>query len=145
MPDMLSFIPASLPMGVGVGAGGVFVWQVFRGLAGAAKWLIEYFGGRMDKRADRLDEDTRFVIDNLREEVERLKNERIEDARRLDDAFARINEMRRELDDCNRKHAEAEARVKSLEAMQQGYGDARQRVQTERAAEIVEIRKDRLK
>ncbi|GGN49422.1 hypothetical protein GCM10011349_20020 [Novosphingobium indicum] len=134
--SILSMIPSALPgwIGAGAAAGGGF---------GIIKWVFEYVGGRMDKRADRLDEDTRFVIDNLRAEVERLKDERVEDARRLDDAFARIDEMRRELDDCNRKHAEAEARVKHLEAMQQGYGDARQRVQTERAAEIVEIRKDR--
>lgn len=127
-------------MGVGLGAGGVLAIGIMRALGGAARWLIEYFGGRMDKRADRLDADTRFVIENLRQEVERLKSERVEDAKRLDDAFARIDEMRKELDDCNKKHAEAEAHNKHLEAMMQGYGDARQRIATENAAEILTMR-----
>ena len=115
-------------MGVGVGAGGVFVWGVLRGLASAAKWVIEYFGGRLDRRADRLDASTDKLVLGLEARVDALTN--------------RLDHVESELAECNRKHAEAEARNKQLEAMLQGYGDARQRAQTERSAEIVTIRKE---
>lgn len=115
-------------MGVGVGAGGVFVWQVFRGLASAAKWLIEYFGGRMDKRADRLDASADKLIQGLEDRIDALTN--------------RLDHVETELAECNRKHADAQAHNKQLQAMLQGYGDARQRAQTERSAEIVTIRKE---
>lgn len=76
----------------------------------------------MDKRADRLDADTRFVIESLRAELARVSE-------RLGQAEVRIEDLGNQLDECKHKHAESEARVMQLEAMQQGYGDARQMAQ----------------
>lgn len=99
----------------------------FAALFYGVRWLIEYFAGRMDKKADRLDADIRFVIDQLRAELKRVHEEHEEDRRRLDEAFRR-------LDKCQEQHAEAKAEVMQLRAMIQGYGNARDMVQTDIAA-----------
>lgn len=107
-------VPHTLPawLGAGAAAGGGF---------GIIKWIFEYIGGRMDKRADRLDADTRFVIDQLRAELARVST--------------RLDRVETELADCQTKHAQAEAKVMQLEARQQGYSEARDRAQTILAAE----------
>lgn len=115
-------IPHTLPawLGAGAAAGGGF---------GIIKWIFEYIGGRMDKRADRLDADTRFVIDQLRAELGRVSQ--------------RLDRVETELADCQHKHAEAEAKVMRLEARQQGYSEARDRAQTILAAERLADRNGR--
>lgn len=114
MSGFLSMIPHTLPawLGAGAAAGGGFA---------SIKWVFEFVGGRMDKRADRLDADTRFVIDQLRAELGRTNQ--------------RLDRVETELADCQHKHAEAEAKVMRLEARQQGYSEARDRAQTILAAE----------
>ncbi|MYL98723.1 hypothetical protein GR702_13215 [Novosphingobium sp. FGD1] len=129
MNGFLSMIPHTLPawLGAGAAAGGGF---------GIIKWAFEYVGGRMDKRADRLDADTRFVIDQLRAELARVSG-------RLDRAEGEILDLREQLAECQHKHAEAEAKVMQLEARQQGYSEARDRAQTILAAERIADRAKR--
>ncbi|AIT81587.1 hypothetical protein JI59_18330 [Novosphingobium pentaromativorans US6-1] len=113
-------------MGVGLGAGGVLAIGIMRALGSAARWIIEYFGGRMDKRADRLDASTDKLIKGLEDRIDALTK--------------RLDHVEQELSECKEQHAVAEARNKHLEAMMQGYGDARQRIATEQAAEVLSIR-----
>ena len=91
MPDALSFVPGLVGAGGALGVGYAF-----------AKWIIEYIGGRMDKRADRLDAGTQVLIDQLRSELDRM-GERLETAdSRLDRAFNEISDLRDELAECQK-------------------------------------------
>ena len=74
------------------------------------RWLAGFVGGRMDKRADRLDADTRFIIENLRTELTRL-------AERQERSEGEIADLREQLTECQRKHAESETKAARLEAM----------------------------
>jgi hypothetical protein len=124
--DFLTIIPNWLPgwLGAGAAAGGSF---------GVIKWAAEFIATRVDKRAAALDQDTRFIIESLRKEVDRL-------ATRVADLEASNAQMREDLADCHRKHGDAEARVQGLLAQQQARGDERQRAQLIVAAELAEKR-----
>ncbi len=124
--DFFTIIPNWLPgwLGAGAAAGGSF---------GVIKWAAEFIATRVDKRAAALDQDTRFVIESLRAEVDRL-------ATRVADLEHSNAEMRRDLADCQRKHGDAEARVAHLLAQQQAQGEARQQAQLIIAAEKAEAR-----
>lgn len=67
------------------------------------KWLFEYFGGRMDRRADALDQGTERLIAGLE--------------KRLNAVTERLDKVERELADCQEKHAESEAKAARLEAL----------------------------
>lgn len=120
MPEVLSLLPPSLPG-----------WLGASGVAGVGfaftKWFLEWVGGRMDKRAAALDAGTQRLIEGLE--------------KRLDSVTERLNVVERDLADCKLKHADAEAEVMRLQAMMQGYGDARQRVQTELSAGKLTVKK----
>ena len=98
VPELVALWGAS-----GVGAGGGFF---------IIKWLFEYVGGRMDKRAAALDQGTQLLIEGLE--------------KRLDTVTERLDRVERDLADCRYKHAESEAEVLRLKAMMQGAGDARE-------------------
>ncbi|BEV00060.1 hypothetical protein [Novosphingobium olei] len=87
--------------GLGAGLGGVFF---------ALKWVFEFIGGRMDRRADRLDSDTRFIIENLREEVGRV-------AKRLSAAEIEIVDLKGQLAECQHEHAVARHERDHLKAV----------------------------
>ena len=120
MSDILSYVPPSLPGWLGAG-----------GVAGVgfafAKWLLEYVGGRMDKRAAALDQDTRFVIENLKAEVGRL--------------LSRVEVLEHGLAECHSKHAAAEAELARHKAILQARGEIRERAQLIVAAERTEERR----
>jgi len=104
LPDLLASLPAWFGVGAGSGAGFFTL-----------KWLIEWIGGRMDRRADALDKGTQRLIEGLES--------------RLNAVTARLDKVEQELAECTKKHAESEAKSLRLEAMLQGAGDARQHAQ----------------
>lgn len=78
------------------------------GISGGAgfftlKWVFEYFGGRMDKRAAALDAGTQRLMERLEA--------------RVDELTKRVTTVERELADCQSKHAESEAKAARLEAL----------------------------
>lgn len=100
-------------LSMGGGFGGAFF---------ALRWFALFIADRKDKREEQLDADTRFVVEQLKDQVTSL----MEKVRRMDE----------ELDECRRGHAERDAEIMQLRAMMQGYGDARQE-----AARIVAMEK----
>ncbi|SFG08550.1 hypothetical protein SAMN05518801_10743 [Novosphingobium sp. CF614] len=119
MTDLFAIVPNWLPgwLSAGAAAGGGF---------GVIKWGLEFLGGRMDKREAAIDAGTQMLIASLEA--------------RLNALTARLDKVETELADCRRKHAEAEAKVMRLEAMQQGYGRAREQAALIVAAERLEQR-----
>lgn len=87
----------------GIGLGGGF-WFI--------KWLIEFVGGRMERKAERLDRTTEALLTRLENEIGELRS--------------RLEKAEADLQECKEKHAESEAKVMQIEAIMQGYGDARQ-------------------
>lgn len=85
---------AASATGVGVSGGAGFF---------ALKWLVEYFGGRMDKRAAALDAGTQRLMERLEA--------------RVDELTKRVTTVEKELADCQSKHAESEAKAARLEAL----------------------------
>lgn len=92
------------------------------------KWLFEYLGGRMDKRADRIDAGMDKLITRMETQIEGL----IERGKDLEERLARVEG---DLAECKSKHAESEAEVARLKAAMQGYGEARDKAQLIIAAE----------
>lgn len=93
----------------GMGAGGGFF---------AFKWLVEYIGGRMDKRADALDAGTQRLIENLQVQVNSLTE-------RLVSTITRLDHVEKELDECREQHAEARGELAQIKGVMQGLGDVR--------------------
>ena len=124
--NYITLIPNALQFALAAGgaAGGAF---------GVIKWFAEFVTKRLDNRAARLDADTRFVIDNLRQDFDRVST-------RLDKAETHIVELRDKLIECQEKHGKSEAEVARLSAMLQGYGDARDLIQTKNAVEAIKER-----
>lgn len=85
---------AASATGVGVSGGAGFF---------ALKWVFEYFGGRMDKRAAALDAGTDRLLARLE--------------KRVDELTKRVQTVEKELADCQSKHAESEAKAARLEAL----------------------------
>lgn len=85
---------AASATGVGVSGGAGFF---------ALKWLVEYFGGRMDKRAAALDAGTQRLMERLEA--------------RVDELTKRVTTVEKELAECQSKHAESEAKAARLEAL----------------------------
>lgn len=123
MTGLLSILPDWLVGGFGVGAGAAGGFWVF----GAIKWGVTTIFGRLDKREAALDEGMLSLLANLRLEVDRL-------ATRLGSAETEIEAQRTLLRECEQKHGAAQAEVARLTALMQGYGDAKNRIQTEVAA-----------
>lgn len=116
IPDWLT---AGAGAGVGLGAGGVLAVHLI-------KWLIEYVGGRVDKReaaiearTAHLDEATQALIDHLQQQI-------TDQAERFGAVLTRLDHVEAELETCRSQHAEAEARAKRYEGLAQGMGDARE-------------------
>ncbi|WP_374413263.1 hypothetical protein [Novosphingobium colocasiae] len=135
MTDFITLIPNWLPgwLGAGFAAGGGFA---------SIKWLAEFVGGRLDKRAAALDGDTRFLFEGLKAQVTLLTE-------RVVGAEADLKACRAELALCTERHAkaeeevfdhkrrlsDAEAEIARLRALVQGMGDARQQAALIVAAE----------
>ena len=107
---------------------GVAAWSAVGASSGAgfffAKWLVEYVGGRMDRRAEALDASTQRLIEGLEKRVCSLTE--------------RVETVERELVDCKHMHAVAEAETMRLKAIIQGSGEVR-----EQAARIIAAEKYR--
>jgi len=103
----VSALPATLAnvAVLGGAAGGGF---------GVVKWFFEFATKRSDAKAAMLDADTRFVIDNLRQEFTRVTD-------RLGKAEDHILELRRSLNECEAKHGRAEAEVAHLTKIVEAY------------------------
>lgn len=82
------------------------------------KWLFEYLGGRMDKRAERIDAGMDKLISRMESQIEGLIARGLELEKRLE-------KVEGDLAECKSKHSQSEAEVARLRAMMQGYGDAR--------------------
>lgn len=104
MIEWLSLAPNWV--GLGAGAGGGFY---------AARWLLEWFSGRFDKRTQQLDDATARLIEAMENRLKELTN--------------RLKNVEGDLDACKRNHAESEARVLKLEALVLAYGEGRQHAQ----------------
>lgn len=123
METAIALATTTFGLGAGGGIGFFFV-----------KWLFEYLGGRMDKRADRLDAGTDKLIGLLQDQVASL----IERGARLE---ARLEKVEGDLAECKARHAESDAEVMRLKAIMQGRGELRERAATIVAAEkLVERR-----
>ena len=121
--SIVNLTATTFGLGLGGGAGFFFI-----------KWLFEYLGGRMDKRADRIDAGTDKLIENLQKQVEDLlAREKVREVR-----LAKVED---DLADCKRRHAESDAEVMRLKAIMQGRGEVRDRVQSIVAAEVLADRK----
>lgn len=94
MPTSNLLEVAASATGVGVSGGAGFF---------ALKWVFEYFGGRMDKRAAALDAGTDRLLARLE--------------KRVDELTTRVQTVEKELADCQSKHAESEAKAARLEAL----------------------------
>lgn len=92
------------------------------------KWLLMFFAGRLDKQQEHLDAGMQALLAGLRTEIDRMKAEAIQDRKET-------AAIREELRECEKKHADSEAKVTRLEAMMQGIGDGRQVAQLIIAAE----------
>ncbi|MBL4858408.1 MAG: hypothetical protein JKY36_04315 [Erythrobacter sp.] len=98
------------------------------------KWIFEYLGGRMDKKADRIDAGMDKLLAHLQAQIdsEREQREKLE---------KRLEKVEGDLAECKHKHAESEAEVARLKAAMQGYGDAREKAQLILASERKEAKK----
>lgn len=123
MDSLIALATTTLGLGAGGGVGFFFV-----------KWLFEFFGGRMDKRADRLDAGTDKLIAQLQGQVEALLE-------REKQHVARLEKVEDELAECKRRHAESDAEVMRLKAILQGRGEMRERAAVIVAAEKLEERR----
>lgn len=92
MADWLDILGNTV--GAGAGAGGGFF---------ALKWITEYIGGRMDKRAAALDAGTQRLIEQLEARTNKLAE--------------RLDKVERELAECQAKHSLSEAKAVKLEAL----------------------------
>lgn len=104
-------------VGAGIGAG---IW-IAKLVGQGIKWTIEYFTGRLDKREADIDADMRELIEQLKDQVKSLSD----DCKQMKAAHA----------DCERRLTEVERRAAKAEATLQGFGDARNMLQVERAAD----------
>lgn len=103
--------------GLSVGIG-IYIARLF---GNGCRWLVEYFTGRLDQQQRHNDEVAQRQFDRLEREISNLTD--------------RVEKAETALLECNRKHAESEAKVMRLEATLQGYGDARQQAAVIVAAE----------
>lgn len=101
-------------LSMGGGFGGAFF---------ALRWVAMFIADRHDKREERLDASTERLVKQLES--------------RLDDVTKRLEVTEKLLDECKQQHRESEAKVARLEAQFQGYGDARQKIAVEKAAERI--------
>lgn len=97
------------------------------------RWTATFIAGRLDVREAKIDASTIRLIEGLEKRLDEETRSRIEATERTREVEAELRaelaEVRRELNECRTKHADAEARVKHLEATIQGLGDARQQAQ----------------
>lgn len=109
-------------------------WAAAGGGAGATlfalKLLFDFISGRLDKReaaslasAQRLDAATYKLIENLE--------------KRLDALTERLAKVEGELIECRAQHAQCERELARLQAIVQGFGDAKQVAQTALSADRV--------
>ncbi|WP_221537798.1 hypothetical protein [Qipengyuania huizhouensis] len=98
------------------------------------RWLFEYLGGRMDKKADRIDAGMDKLIARMETQIEGL-------IARGADLEKRLEKVEGDLAECKHKHAESEAEVARLKAAMQGYGEAREKAQLILASERREQKK----
>lgn len=113
--------------GAGIGGGATIAFLFI-------KWVVEHFGGRMDKRADRLDAGTATLISQLQGQVAALlEREKMREER--------LSNVEGELAECKRRHADADAELMRLKAIQQGRGEMRDRAQVIVSAEAFEARR----
>lgn len=126
-PDFFTVIPNWLPgwLGAGFTAGGGFA---------VIKWGLEFFAGRLDKRAAALDGDTRFLFEGLKAQVTLLTDRVVSAESALRACQDRHSESEARELDLQRRLAASEAEIARLKAMMQGYGDAKDRLQAEIAA-----------
>lgn len=115
----------ALLYGAGTGSGIIVSMRFFQ-------WLIGFRAGRLDKQQEHVDAGMTALMQNFREEIDRLKTDRDTDRREMAD-------MREKLRQCEEQHAEARAEVMELRAMLQGYGNVRNEAQKLIAADKLGI------
>lgn len=123
MEEFLNLAGTATAITTGGGVGYFFV-----------KWMFEYLGGRMDKKADRIDAGMDKLIARMEAQIDGL----VERGKNLEERLAKVEG---DLAECKSKHAESEAEVARLKAAMQGYGEAREKAQLILASERRETRK----
>ena len=86
------------------------------------KLVLDTFLGRIQHRESAVDAGTQRLIEGLERRLE-------QESTRYDDLDRRLEAFRVDLDECRKKHLEAESEVMRLKAMITGLGDARQHAQ----------------
>ena len=104
----LSTLAYSGVAGFGVGTAFLFV-----------RWAAHFIAGRIDHKEARVDAGMSSLIDGLKQQVEMLRADCM-------DLREWRTKAERELAQCKEQHAEANAKVKELEATLAGFGHARQ-------------------
>ncbi len=123
MSTLLTIVPGWLPgwLGAGAAAGSGFAM---------IKWLLEFTGMRIDKRAEALNASEAAIDASTVRLIAALE-------KRLDDVTRRMDQAEADLRECTKKHAASEAEVMALRAMMQGYGVARDQAQVNLAADRI--------
>lgn len=103
------------------------------------RWMASFIAGRSDAQAAHIDAATARLIEGL----ERRLDQEIETRRQLEAATQEeLRELRLELAECNRRHADAEEEVSRLKGLILGVGDARNHAQLIIAADKQAAKKD---
>lgn len=119
MTDPISSAVTAASLGGGVGIAYLLIRLI--------QWAFEYWGARMDKKADRIDEGNDKLIKLLQGQVrELLEREKDREAAsltrrelleaKIEKVQAEVVTLRAELAECKARHSESEAEVKHLKA-----------------------------
>ena len=115
--------------GLSIGVGIYAAREMGRGI----RWLIEFFTGRQDKRQEHIDDATVRLIKGLEARIEEERQSRITESERRDkvegELRGELSEVRTALRKCQEQHAESNAKVKELEGLLTGFGNANQHAQ----------------
>ncbi len=111
-----------------IAVGGGTAGLSFGALFVAVRWTANFIAGRLDHKEAVIDAGTKQLLDAQQKQIDALT--RREGAREL-----RLEKVEAELDDCRDQHAQCKADVMRLEAVLQGYGEAREKAQLIIAAE----------
>lgn len=115
MEGLLSNIPALATGGLTAGAGFAIMLK-----------LLDWLGGRVDARSAVIERREQHADQAMETAFQTLQNQFTSALKRIDDLETEVKQVRAELVECMKKHAEAEARAAKAEAREQAMGDGRQ-------------------
>lgn len=116
-----SIIPVAIQFGTATGVSLGLVLAMVR-------WAATFLASRHDAREAHLDASHDKLIEALEGQIDSL-------SKRFDKAMERIDRVEGELVECRKRHAEAEAELKGLQAIVTAQGSMRQEAQVMIAAD----------